>query len=175
MDGYNGIMENPIKLDDLGVPLFLETPIHQWKLLMAKEILGFNASWFAQREDPSVAVERLNEEERVGELEKILGWTSIWETKFKKKQRNFTHFSSFLCPNFWHIFLVKIRCPSWKTWLVLIFLDHTWWNMAHRSYKAEKLPLGARLEPYATMEWVEAAKWLMILGLAYLPFEWICF
>ena len=24
------IMENPIKIDDLGVPLFLETPISRW-------------------------------------------------------------------------------------------------------------------------------------------------
>ncbi len=25
-------MENPIKIDDLGVPLFLETPIYAWIL-----------------------------------------------------------------------------------------------------------------------------------------------
>ena len=28
------IMENPIKMDDLGVPLFLETPIWHWKLIV---------------------------------------------------------------------------------------------------------------------------------------------
>ena len=33
------IMENPIKMDDLGVPLFLETPI--WKLDIRKKIFIF--------------------------------------------------------------------------------------------------------------------------------------
>ena len=33
---YNG---NPIKMDDLGVPLFLETPICTWKLLMYIDVL----------------------------------------------------------------------------------------------------------------------------------------
>ena len=33
-------MENPIKMDDLGVPLFLETPIY----IFSKLVGGFNPS-----------------------------------------------------------------------------------------------------------------------------------
>ena len=32
------IMENPIKMDDLGVPLFLETPIYRERCIFMEEI-----------------------------------------------------------------------------------------------------------------------------------------
>ena len=37
------IKENPIKMDDLGVPLFLETPI--WACLLPEVIRGFSILW----------------------------------------------------------------------------------------------------------------------------------
>ena len=40
------IMENPIKMDDLGVPLFLETPI--CIQLSAADVWGFLLEWLAQ-------------------------------------------------------------------------------------------------------------------------------
>ena len=35
-------MENPIKLDDLGIPLFLETPIYNSPRRMARGIFDFS-------------------------------------------------------------------------------------------------------------------------------------
>ena len=43
------IMENPIKMDDLGVPLFLETPIYHLKKLITEhlpEFFGLNRTFF---------------------------------------------------------------------------------------------------------------------------------
>ena len=38
------IMENPIKMDDLGVPLFLEKPIWTWEAICYKMMI--QTSWF---------------------------------------------------------------------------------------------------------------------------------
>ena len=38
-------MENPIKMDDLGIPLFLETPIYSWRFFLHPQ-LGYRAGCF---------------------------------------------------------------------------------------------------------------------------------
>ena len=35
------MMENPIKMDDLGVPLFLETPMYPFKMFLLLKVIGF--------------------------------------------------------------------------------------------------------------------------------------
>ena len=43
------IMENPIKMDDLGVPLFLETPICCFSDVFITRLLVFNGTTFDHR------------------------------------------------------------------------------------------------------------------------------
>ena len=50
-------MENPIKMDDLGVPLFLETPIYSRKTLDVYGLcngLQCSCNWTCQAEDGDV-------------------------------------------------------------------------------------------------------------------------
>ena len=65
------IMENPIKIDDLGVPLFLETPIYIYNCLFKKTLILPTQETISQQAELGLFIkitklEKFNEKSRQG-------------------------------------------------------------------------------------------------------------
>ena len=72
------IMEHPIKMDDLGVPLFLETPISGVDLWLRGYQFFCRSSWLCPKKngwDPPFAAEV--DQQRLGHLGRAVGWGAL--------------------------------------------------------------------------------------------------
>ena len=104
------IMENPIKMDDLGVPLFLETSKWRWHSIQdnqSEDILGNTMSIM----EPWDGMPGAPDTKKVNHLHLVLGWVRFGNSKDGTYVLRSTKYMYF-CVNFSFFLKVLLRSSS---------------------------------------------------------------